>query len=152
MPWRRGAILAVAGPDQATHCTGNRSGAGGSAPHFQRCVDLGCGTGLMGDLVRPLVAPGGLEGVDLSAGMVAKASQRGCYDQLAGPQQRRQPYDLLLAADVFVYIGDLAPVLQAAASSAAPRALLAMSTETEPPPGSHSLEVATSARGPEDAA
>lgn len=196
-----GAILAAAGPDQATHCTGTRSGAGGSAPHFQRCVDLGCGTGLMGDLVRPLVAPGGLEGVDLSAGMVAKASQRGCYDHLAvgellayldpsaspapsanaapcpsrttynllpaqpaptacsnrptegqGPQQRHQPYDLLLAADVFVYIGDLAPVLQAAASSAAPRALLAMSTETEPPPGSHSLEVATSARGPEDAA
>jgi predicted TPR repeat methyltransferase len=31
------------------------------------------------------------------------------------------PFDLLVAADVFVYIGDLAPVLQAAAAAATER-------------------------------
>lgn len=29
--------------------------------------------------------------------------------------ESRQPYDLLVAADVFVYIGNLQPVMQAAA-------------------------------------
>jgi predicted TPR repeat methyltransferase len=31
------------------------------------------------------------------------------------------PFDLLVAADVFVYIGDLAPVLQAAAAASTDR-------------------------------
>ena len=43
-------------------------------------MDLGCGTGLMGPLLRSHVKQ--LEGVDLSAGMVQKAKERGCYDKL----------------------------------------------------------------------
>ena len=48
---------------------------------FAHCVDLGCGTGLMGPLLRPHTQQ--LVGVDLSQGMVAKAQERGCYDVLA---------------------------------------------------------------------
>lgn len=48
---------------------------------FAHCVDLGCGTGLMGPLLRPHTQR--LVGVDLSQGMVAKAKERGCYDALA---------------------------------------------------------------------
>lgn len=48
---------------------------------FAHCVDLGCGTGLMGPLLRPHTQR--LAGVDLSQGMVAKAQERGCYDVLA---------------------------------------------------------------------
>jgi predicted TPR repeat methyltransferase len=47
---------------------------------WSRCVDLGCGTGLMGPLLRQHTAH--LSGVDLSQGMVAKARERGCYDEL----------------------------------------------------------------------
>lgn len=49
---------------------------------WRRCVDLGCGTGLMGPLLRNHVADS-LVGVDLSAGMVVHARDRGCYDDLA---------------------------------------------------------------------
>ncbi|GLI63302.1 hypothetical protein VaNZ11_006209, partial [Volvox africanus] len=95
------------------------AGAGGGEMRWRRCVDLGCGTGLMGPLLLPYCDA--LEGVDLSAGMVEQAAKRGCYSRLAvaelvsfleaeaahdkanvGPL-----YDLLVAADVFVYIGDL---------------------------------------------
>jgi SAM-dependent methyltransferase len=57
------------------------SSSSSSGPCWRRCVDLGCGTGLMGPLLRPHC--GQLCGVDLSAGMVGKARQRGCYDELA---------------------------------------------------------------------
>lgn len=108
------------------------------AEGWQRAADLGCGTGLMGPLVRAHVT-GQLEGVDLSAGMVEQARQRGCYDALqvaelvehlqASTSGSKCPYDLLVAADVFVYIGDLAPVLNAAATSSRPGCVFAFSVE-----------------------
>eukprot|EP00879_Flechtneria_rotunda_P021026 GHRR01022148.1.p1 GENE.GHRR01022148.1~~GHRR01022148.1.p1 ORF type:complete len:412 (+),score=104.67 GHRR01022148.1:619-1854(+) len=102
------------------------------------CIDLGCGTGLMGPLLRQHVQH--LAGIDLSSKMVEKARERGCYDELAvgelaqyletaAQQGADQAYDLLVAADVFVYIGDLLPVLMAAAATATDRALFAFSTE-----------------------
>ena len=83
------------------------------APRLEAALDLGCGTGLCGVQFRPYV--GRLEGVDLSPGMVAKAQARGIYDRLevvgleAALSARQAAYDLLLAADVFIYIGDLRP-------------------------------------------
>ena len=77
-------------------------------------LDLGCGTGLCGPLLRPLART--LVGVDLSPKMLAKARERGGYDELvcaevaaylAGQPQR---FDVGVAADVFVYIGDLSEV------------------------------------------
>ena len=77
-------------------------------------LDLGCGTGLCGPLLRPFART--LVGVDLSPKMLAKARERGGYDELvcaelaaylAGQSQR---FDLGVAADVFVYIGDLSEV------------------------------------------
>lgn len=50
-------------------------------PQWSHCVDLGCGTGLMGPLLRPHTRH--LSGVDLSQGMVQKARERGCYDDLS---------------------------------------------------------------------
>ncbi len=77
-------------------------------------LDLGCGTGLCGPYLRPYSRT--LTGVDLSEKMLAQAHQGQLYDQLecadigdflAG--QTKQ-FDLVVAADVFVYFGDLAPV------------------------------------------
>ena len=77
-------------------------------------LDLGCGTGLCGPLLRPLARH--LEGVDLSPTMLARAQARGSYDALAqadiAEHLRTTPrrHGLVVATDVFIYVGDLAPV------------------------------------------
>ena len=87
------------------------------------CLDLGCGTGLMGPLLRECV--GSLRGVDLSEKMIAKAREKGLYDELVVDDierfLRRQAgmkstCELLVAADVLVYLGDLAPLFTLCAS------------------------------------
>jgi len=75
-------------------------------------LDLGCGTGLCGiyfrDLARFLV------GVDLSISMLAQAKTLNGYDGLCCgniletiPGLNQHCFELIIAADVFVYIGDL---------------------------------------------
>ena len=96
-------------------------------------LDMGCGTGLCGPLLRPFAAT--LAGVDLSAGMVEKARSRGVYDRLEvgelvqTMQQRPRSYDLLVAADVLIYLGDLGPTFEAAAGALRPGGLFAFSVE-----------------------
>lgn len=81
-------------------------------------LDLGCGTGLCGALLRPYART--LAGVDLSPQMLEQARRRGVYDELAGAdivdhlQALPAPCGLLVAADVLVYLGDLQPVFRAA--------------------------------------
>ena len=77
-------------------------------------LDLGCGTGLFGSLLRPFART--LTGVDLSSNMLEKAQQRQVYDHLICSelteflQTQTNNFDLAVAADVFVYIGDLSRV------------------------------------------
>jgi predicted TPR repeat methyltransferase/cytochrome c-type biogenesis protein CcmH/NrfG len=79
-------------------------------------IDLGCGTGLCADYLRPMSRQ--LMGVDLSDQMLAKARQRAQYDELSCADmvtflsERSEPCDLVVAADVFVYVGDLEPVFR----------------------------------------
>merc|ERR1719272_2759082 len=47
---------------------------------FERCLDLGCGTGRAGQAFRERC--GYLEGCDLSSNMVEKARERELYDDL----------------------------------------------------------------------
>lgn len=96
-------------------------------------LDLGCGTGLCGPLLRPMA--GLLCGVDLSPAMIEKAKARGVYDRLEtgelidAMQRWPRSFDLLVAADVLIYVGDLAPVFEAAAVCLRPGGLLAFSVE-----------------------
>lgn len=96
-------------------------------------LDLGCGTGLCGEWFRPLARR--LVGVDLSAGMLENARRRGCYDELncaelTGYLERStERFDLITAADVFCYFGDLAAVLAAAARLLRPDAHFIFSVE-----------------------
>ncbi len=96
-------------------------------------LDLGCGTGLCGIHLRPHAAS--LAGVDLSQAMIAKAQARNLYDQLevgdlvAALERHSRSLDLLLAADVLNYLGDLTPAFQAAAKALRPGGLFAFSTE-----------------------
>ncbi len=77
-------------------------------------LDLGCGTGLCGPLLRPLART--LVGVDLSPKMLAKARERGGYDELVCAElaaylaEQPERFDVGVAADVLVYIGDLSEV------------------------------------------
>jgi predicted TPR repeat methyltransferase len=97
-------------------------------------LDLGCGTGLCGPLLRPMAQR--LCGVDLSPAMVEKARARDVYDQLeVGDlvdvlrKVEAGTFDLLVAADVLIYLGDLAPVFEGAASALRPGGLFAFTLE-----------------------
>jgi len=80
-------------------------------------LDVGCGTGLAGAVFKPLAAR--LDGVDLSPAMIEKARARGIYDDLQVADLQKalaaggRAYDLILAADTLVYLGDLEPVFRA---------------------------------------
>lgn len=98
-----------------------------------RAVDLGCGTGLMGEHLRHVVSF--LEGVDLSAGMIEESQRKGIYDRLEQAEltaflgQHTGQIDLLTAADVFNYCGALPPVLAGAAQALRPGGLLGFTLE-----------------------
>ncbi len=109
--------------------------ASGQPMRFSAMLDLGCGTGLAGAAFRPDVAQ--LTGVDLSPAMVELAREKQLYDQFAVGDivaflnaTPPRSFDLVLAADVFVYVNDLAPVFAAVAAVLAPDGLLAFTTET----------------------
>ena len=99
-----------------------------------RVADLGCGTGLSGAIARPHAAS--LVGIDLSAAMLEQARARGLYDELAheeiGEWLERQPpgsFDLLLALDVFIYVGALERIASAACKALAPGGWLVFTIE-----------------------
>ncbi|MBV9970022.1 MAG: methyltransferase domain-containing protein [Xanthobacteraceae bacterium] len=105
---------------------------------FPAALDLGCGTGLAGAAFRPCAAH--LTGVDLSPGMIACCRAKGLYDRLEAEElaafleaerraQRR--YDLVVAADVFAYLYDLVPVVQAVADVLRGGGIVAFTVETQ---------------------
>ena len=111
-----------------------RLGIGG----FARALDLGCGTGLMGRHLRAKTAF--LEGIDVSAAMLAETARKGVYDRLqkaelvAALAARRSDADLVTAADVFIYCGALPPVLAALVPALQPGGLVAFSLEAHDGP------------------
>jgi predicted TPR repeat methyltransferase len=100
---------------------------------FDRVIDLGCGTGLCGARVRGLARH--VVGVDLSLNMVEHARQRGVYDEVVHADiieflgGANEPADLVLAADVFIYVGALDAAFAAVRKVLTPRGVLAFSVE-----------------------
>jgi predicted TPR repeat methyltransferase len=104
---------------------------------FASMLDLGCGTGLAGAAFRAGVDR--LTGVDLSAAMIDAARRKALYDRLetgelveflnaeAAAQAR---YDLVVAADVLVYMQDLAVAAAAVRRVLAPGGLFGFTVET----------------------
>ncbi len=102
---------------------------------FERMLDLGCGTGLAGATFRPLARH--ISGVDLAPAMLAQARAKAIYDRLETGDllafldaEAECSYDLVIAADVFVYIFDLAPVAAAVARILRPGGVFAFTVET----------------------
>ncbi len=81
-------------------------------------LDLGCGTGLCGELFKSSAHT--LTGVDISDKMLSVARQKKIYDKLEQSDLlsflsvRADAYDLIVAGDVFVYFGDLDAIFSAA--------------------------------------
>ncbi|AZP11650.1 tetratricopeptide repeat protein [Undibacterium parvum] len=96
-------------------------------------LDAGCGTGLCGPYLRPYSHS--LSGVDLSEKMLEQAAQTSLYDELTCAELSvylmKQParFDLIMAADVLVYIGDLAALFAAAKLALRSGGLFAFSVE-----------------------
>jgi predicted TPR repeat methyltransferase len=99
-------------------------------------LDLGCGTGLCGATFRQHAD--WLAGVDISPAMIAQATVKGLYDRLvtgelaaflADEAASGGKYHLVLAADVFVYLNDLAPAMAAIAHVLAPAGIVAFTVE-----------------------
>lgn len=109
----------------------------GPASRFEAVVDLGCGTGLVGEALAGRARH--LTGIDLSPAMLAEAGRGGRYQRLVADDLRvflaAEPLasaDLVLAADVFIYIGDLAPILVGIAGILRPGGLVAFTTQAQP--------------------
>jgi predicted TPR repeat methyltransferase len=100
---------------------------------FARALDLGCGTGLCGPLLRPLAQH--LTGVDLSTRMLARAQALGVYDKLQQGdvvdylRGAAETFDAVVAADVFVYVGALEDVFALLAARMAPHGWFAFTVE-----------------------
>lgn len=85
-------------------------------PKKTHTLDLGCGTGLTGIVLRERSER--LVGVDIAAKMLAQAKEKGIYDELAEAElhdflaQHKTHYDLIVAADVLPYFGELDALFQ----------------------------------------
>ncbi|SMX43682.1 methyltransferase [Maliponia aquimaris] len=94
-------------------------------------LDLGCGTGLTGAVLRPRCDR--LTGIDISARMLAEARAKGIYDHLdkadIGTLEIGPRYDLIAANDVFNYLGALERVISWCAGSLAPDGALVFTVE-----------------------
>lgn len=88
----------------------------GGKRSYSRMLDLGCGTGLCGQAFGGMVDS--ITGVDLSAGMLAKAREKGIYDALVEDEiisfleSTSTFYNLIVAGDVLIYLGELESVFR----------------------------------------
>ena len=109
---------------------------------FQRMLDLGCGTGLSGIALTGMTDH--RTGVDLSERIVELAFDRGVYDDLYVGEAvefladfeeedgSRPSWDLIVATDVFPYLGAAEPFIENAARRLTGKGVLAFSTESLP--------------------
>ncbi|HEY2227292.1 MAG TPA: methyltransferase [Xanthobacteraceae bacterium] len=129
--------LAYRGPQLLFDAVTAVTRAAGRPMRFAAMLDLGCGTGLAGAAFRAVGDH--LAGIDLSAAMIEEARRRSLYDRLgagelaeflAAEANAETRYDLVLAADVLVYIEDLAAVAAAVRHVLARCGLFAFTVET----------------------
>lgn len=87
-------------------------------------LDVGCGTGLCAPHLKPYARH--LAGVDLSPRMVAKAQERGLYDELEVEEllttldRTHRRWDVIAAGDVLAYFGDLESLFDGVACALKP--------------------------------
>ena len=99
----------------------------------KKLLDLGCGTGLFGDVFRN--SADNMIGVDLSEGMLSKARLKQIYTKLVCEdilhflEKQNDKFELIICADVFVYIGELKDVFFYITSSLEEKGFFSFSIE-----------------------
>lgn len=126
--------LAYRGPDQIAEALERAALKRFRQFDFDVCLDLGCGTGLMGQALAGLYER--MEGVDLSPRMLAQAARTKLYDRLHEGElvdflrkRAEGEADLVLAADVLVYVAALDRVLSEAHRVLKPGGLFAFTVQ-----------------------
>jgi predicted TPR repeat methyltransferase len=115
------------------------AGLVGVNAHRMDILDLGCGTGLAGEVFQDLARR--LDGVDLSPLMIERARGRGIYDNLVIQDIETAlatggaSYDLILAADTLVYLGDLAALFRGVSLRLTKGGLFLFTVERKPGEG-----------------
>lgn len=101
-----------------------------------RILDLGCGTGLVGDAFKDLAAGGLLDGLDIAPRMIDAARARDIYNELIVADLETElyapgpSYELILAADTMIYLGDLAPTFFGVAKRLGPEGFYIFAVES----------------------
>lgn len=102
-------------------------------PSFPNLLDLGCGTGLATAEVALICAH--KIGVDLSQGMIDIANDKGLFDEVfVEPIEQfltrnEKKFDLILCADVLVYIGVIEQIIKDCAVALAHEGLFSFSVQ-----------------------
>ncbi|QEL54471.1 tetratricopeptide repeat protein [Chromobacterium paludis] len=123
------ARLEYRGPQWVADCLAGQ----GLAERALRALDLGCGTGLVGEVLRPYALR--LEGVDLSGGMLARARGKQLYDALrqadilADLRGGRDDWQLIACMDTLPYFGRLDALFEALGRALQAGGLLLFCTE-----------------------
>ncbi|HEX8167716.1 MAG TPA: methyltransferase domain-containing protein [Beijerinckiaceae bacterium] len=111
--------LSYRGPELIAAAVRRACSSGGRPFRFRRALDLGCGTGLAARAFEGRFET--IEGVDLSPGMLAKARKTHLYERLHEGDLvdflatcEEASADLVVAADVFVYLASLEEAFRAA--------------------------------------
>ena len=106
-----------------------------SLSKFNNVIDLGCGTGLAGQELRGI--SNRLTGVDLSNKMIIKAKERQVYDHLITGDISKalnntiEKYDLFVALDVLIYIGEVSSIFKAIRNCCSQSAIFIFSIEVQ---------------------
>ena len=102
-------------------------------PSGLKILDLGCGSGLAGETLRPWASD--LTGLDLSPEMLEIAGKRNIYDRLEVGEITQwlkggsDSFDMIASCDVVIYFGDVQELIAAARDRLKPGGLFAFSME-----------------------
>ena len=102
---------------------------------YKNVIDLGCGTGLAGKDLRDIST--NLSGFDISENMISEAEKLDIYDTLIVGDiveklnASQDKFDLFVALDVLIYIGDAKSIFQAVQKSCKPDSLFVFSVEIQ---------------------
>jgi predicted TPR repeat methyltransferase len=102
---------------------------------LSKAMDLGCGTGLSGQAFHDITDY--LAGIDISEKMLEHARRKKIYNALhvgdvcGQLQQLPDLFDLFIAADVMIYIGNLEPLFNVVSSKARQGAYFVFSVESQ---------------------
>jgi predicted TPR repeat methyltransferase len=130
--------LAYRGPEIIVAAIEKACAGSGREHHFDLALDIGCGTGLMAKAIWKSVDS--MHGIDISPRMIEKARASGAYhhdhlhvgDATAFLKEAQAAsFDLLMAADVLVYMGDLKPLFKVAAQALAQQGLFAFTVQSQ---------------------